>query len=1447
MWMESSPMPAADPTRIGRYRVRDRLGQGGMGLVFAAYDPELDRRVAIKLMYAEASERRMQRSRDLLRREAQALARLAHPNIVAIHDVGVHDGQVFVAMEYVDGRTMRQWWAERAPDRRAVVDAMIQAGRGLVAAHAAGLVHRDIKPDNLLIGEDGRVRVADFGLARHDVVSSERVTDTGGAVDTVAGPGTAVGTPMYMPPEQHDGGAIGPYTDQFSFCVTLWEGLYGQRPFVGETREVSAGVRAGAPPPPDGAPPLPAWLEQALRRGLSARPTDRWPSMQALLDVLSVDEAARRARRRGRALYAALITVGCVALVLGARALHAAWSRARVERAAAERLVGVAANVEQMLADGLREEAEVTLRGFVEEPELRGTGAAIDAWLTWADLMDARDDRAAVQAAVVEAYAALPADDPREPAIALRIARQFDRAWKYDELAALGERVLARWPAVGRSEAWLGLRSDAALARGDFAGFLAVQAEAGADERAPLVRALATATCPLHGDYLALPTDWPGGEGREVVVYEHGYLEGQSRRTTLRRMDPALTPVGPAVDPMLLWSESTHARPLVLEPGGPAIFVDYAPAPVKEQVLIELGVDGPRERLRWPDDTSQSAEVVDLDGDGRRELYVGTGTYTRKLYRLDRDADGTWRRRPAHPPTDAVGSDINGLVAGDFDGDGRPELAAAVGAWRAYDVRIFEAGPDGTMRIAARRRLGHVRQIAALRAADGSTVLALAKDDTALSKEAWAPGEPQGEPAGVHIVRRRGADLVAVAHVPWPDPVARTRPFESFRLLPGDFDGDGLEDLAVALESGSPFVTAMLLRQRPDGSFVHMLIGGFAPLVAGEFDGDPGVELLAALRRGGATGLCVLGVAGGEPVAVGPASHEAAATPALTDPLLARVWARAEDLAGFGLYSDAARALERRVSLADSDADRRALQRRIAGLEEAAGDYGAAGEHLAALASAGDAAAALQAVADFEHDLRTGDALRVARAALRDGGLSPTQSSALAAAVQRLAGVEDRVARVEQRFDGPLDPRWRIVEPLALRADPVHGAMLVDAGADMGVLAELPIELTGEPLTFELDLDLARTDWGTRLALAVIAVDSDELVAELGVSGGGGGGYLRRTESFHPFWTSHSREIAGPAEPSRHRLRATLLPGQGRTHVVHAHGDPEEIRVATDRPIRPGPHRLVLRSVGVPGFESQLLRARVLRVALLGARAAGGPAPRGPARALVEARWADVIADAEPSAERPLWHAVAAAELGRIAPAVAALAALDPDDPAVRRHLRQLLRTRAATFAPVLRAALGGRYPSVLLAALRKQGEYPDDELAALRLALTADLDGFPEASGADELATRAGLQALRGAARLATGALALAEADLAAAIATLAARKAITGEVRDPELAALALRLAEVAARQGRVDVALAAAGQALADAADPAWMIERIRISPALAPLRADARGQDMLAEPR
>ena len=291
---------------VGRYVVLDRIGAGGMGVVYAAYDPELDRRVAIKLLRPDRFSSEAGRLRLL--REAQALARLTHPNVVAVYDAGTFGDRVFVAMELVEGETLRQWLGEGPRSWREVLDRFLPAGRGLAAAHAAGLVHRDFKPENVLLGRDGRVRVADFGLAK--ALADAEEEPPGEAAEPGEGTpltewGVVLGTPAYMAPEQLRGIAADARSDQFSFCVALYEALYGERPFEegGVVKEAPAGTK------------VPGWLRAVILRGLMASPEERYPTMDDLLRDLERDPAT--VRRRWLAAAAIVILAGAVFGSLG--------------------------------------------------------------------------------------------------------------------------------------------------------------------------------------------------------------------------------------------------------------------------------------------------------------------------------------------------------------------------------------------------------------------------------------------------------------------------------------------------------------------------------------------------------------------------------------------------------------------------------------------------------------------------------------------------------------------------------------------------------------------------------------------------------------------------------------------------------------------------------------------------------------------------------------------------------------------------------------------------------------------------------------------------------------------------------------------------------------------------------------------------------------------------
>ena len=284
-------------SKIGRYDVLERVGAGGMGVVYRAYDPELHREVALKLLKAgRAVGAANTKRRKRLLREARAMAQLSHPNVIPVYDVGEYGTGLYVAMEFVEGANAREWLKAERPPWRRTLGVFRAAGRGLAAAHNAGLVHRDFKPANVLVGNDGRVRVLDFGLARAQVdepepemsaQGREEIESGGHWSETLTADGTILGTPIYMAPEQYAGKPADARTDQYSYCIALYEALYGKLPFAARSikAQARAKYRGEILEPPSGSP-VPRRLAGVLRRGLSPRPEDRYPSMPDLLREL---------------------------------------------------------------------------------------------------------------------------------------------------------------------------------------------------------------------------------------------------------------------------------------------------------------------------------------------------------------------------------------------------------------------------------------------------------------------------------------------------------------------------------------------------------------------------------------------------------------------------------------------------------------------------------------------------------------------------------------------------------------------------------------------------------------------------------------------------------------------------------------------------------------------------------------------------------------------------------------------------------------------------------------------------------------------------------------------------------------------------------------------------------------------------------------------------------
>ncbi len=452
---------------VGRYVLLDRIGAGGVGEVYSAYDPELDRKVAIKLLLRETAHTKVGDFEERLVREAQAMARVSHPNVLPIYDVGISEGRVFLTMELVHGVTLRHWRLETNPTFRAIVNAYIAAGRGLAAAHAAGLVHRDFKPDNVLVADDGSVKVMDFGIARavHDdgvaqAAASDDESDPsadtqskgvvlptvrlprgfvgydGGAIaarllantddddderelpssrrDAAREPqnpasvrdpesshgsvgrmrvstrpsglgspltseGVILGTPGYMAPEQYRAEPADPRTDQFAFCVALYEALYGERPFAaGSLSDLRDAVVTGRLRTPPKGVSVPPWMRRVLLRGLSVSREARFESMNALLEALSHDASGRRFR----AVVIAASAV--VSLTVGALGYRAAKPAAVPVCGGGRALIASAWNAETR--DQARAAFLATDRPFAAQA-FQQASATLDSYATrWADM-----------------------------------------------------------------------------------------------------------------------------------------------------------------------------------------------------------------------------------------------------------------------------------------------------------------------------------------------------------------------------------------------------------------------------------------------------------------------------------------------------------------------------------------------------------------------------------------------------------------------------------------------------------------------------------------------------------------------------------------------------------------------------------------------------------------------------------------------------------------------------------------------------------------------------------------------------------------------------------------------------------------------------------------------------------------------------------------------------
>ncbi|MEZ4449952.1 MAG: protein kinase [Nannocystaceae bacterium] len=1422
--------------RIGRYELLQEIGVGGMGVVYAAYDRVLDRQVAIKLVRGD---RRDAISPARMIREGRALARLAHPNVVAVHEVSDFAGQIYLVMEYVKGTTLRQWTAGSRSIAE-IVDMFLQAGRGLAAAHAEGLVHRDFKPDNVLIGSDGRARVVDFGLVADPSRRGDEPGEEGlAAVEEapLTRTGALPGTPAYMAPELFAGRPADARSDQFSFCVALHEALCGERPFAGaSTPRVAEAARAGAiRPAPRG---VPGWLHEVVRRGLSPEPGRRWPSMGALLAALAADPRAawRRRLRLGLAALAASAVV--LAIYLGGAELRLRWTEARREQETQAQRAAVEARIAAARARGDRAAAARTFEDFVGDPRVRETAALADAWIAEGQRRVADDHLTDAASAHASAFVRARGDAQRLAALdgLAAILRAQYRWGPLREVLATTARIDPEAAATPRRRS---LAVEAALGERDLSGALALLGPGESTGIRGLLGGMVGA---------ALETEYD-----DVLHVDRVDLEGDGvAELMLQRIRPGGIGVDIVrADPTL----ELLARGSVADVPPPTPSVIRALAPDRdgrllllgssndEQVLLEIDADRLRVRARWAEGHTSASAVGDLDGDGVDEIYTGTSPATRRIVELIPDDAGGFTPRDPIAPGEAPASDVHGLLIADLDGDGRRELVVADGPWRAYDVRVYRRDAEGRLRLVDRAQLGSVVDVVTIQQG-GRTLVAAVHVAAYPSRLVFPIDRPTGAPPGVYFFGLEDDRLVLVATMPLPM-AADDYVYEAAIGGVGDLDGDGRDDLALVFARNNGRNTVFGL-QRADGGFTAVHVGGASVLALTELDGDPAPEILAVLGPEQSRGkLWILG-AGDQAMPRAEAPRSTWPWGQVLGDAGAGPWSRPLTLRAMGLHAEAAQLFEEIAGDAEASDLRARAALAAASERELDGDDRRAAEQFQR-ASVSPAIAEAAARGAFRTRLRLGeygaaaDALEVL---LGDDRVA--DRAALEATRARLEPIARGEAEVRWTFGGAIDDAWTLGDPLALRRDPTREALVVDV-VTSGDLLSMPIELIGDTLEIELDVSLEVMEFSAGIHV-VVTDDAGEQVAGLYAVSTGGGRQVRRLFHCHFNRQPLAPGQRSPIDPAtlheRVRLRVGAVGPLQQSHCLLDRNGREPGSVRRDLDLLsapPGRYRLTVRAFPTDG--PALLRGAIHGITLRGARPLVdvGPIDReGQAirRAIIDG---DPLAAAallrargdRRSALERLWSADLRLRAGDVEGARAELAEVlrrieqvdasgpaDAESIALAGGLHTLLRRDGALYGPVLASISSQAHRRRFIAAWTNAVSHHIDESPVQEgvLEVLGRLDLAPAGAASDaEIGDAVTLLTWRALARARTRRGAEARADLEEALA-LTSRAAGDPELwarrrRDllVELAAQAIAAGDPSGARARAIAALEACDEAI------------------------------------
>jgi tRNA A-37 threonylcarbamoyl transferase component Bud32/tetratricopeptide (TPR) repeat protein len=1269
--------------RIGRYVVLRKLGEGGMGEVYAAYDEELDRRVAVKVLHPQLSASGTNRAR--MQREAQAMARLSHPHVVQVYDVGTIDGQLFLAMEFVRGQTLREWQATRdaatEAGRDELLHAYIDAGSGLAAAHEAGLVHRDFKPDNVIIGEDGRARVLDFGLVGA-VDDDERASETSvpspgpsALSNELTRPGAMMGTPLYMAPEQFRGAPTDQRTDQFNFCASLYHALYKQLAFAGDNvHTLMTSVCEGRLQPISSGVAIPEWLRAVLVRGLSHDPDARFSSMHELLAALRRDRSKERRRRRKTAGVVLAIVLVSVGSVLGSVKVWQRWTLERRETQAFERLSVLEARLDGHGIVG--QEAREFVDGFASQPDNWGTVAAARAWLHQAKRET--DEHEAI-AAYAQAYVRANDEDTRNATL-LAIAAHLEAIERWSALAGTLELLSESAPA---SDEFLRLRVASDMARRDFGAARArLSLWRSGRELDPLLAELGRATATnLHDadTETLIPADFDGDGRAELVTWrKFGPTKILASTPTLELItelpfESYVLPRGAA--PPLLLGQSQLSDGLNYEPR-----------------LLSFAQGRAVEQFRWQDHRVTAAVGGDLDGDGVSELFVGTGPYTRHLLELVEE-QGRWSTHSPSALVDRLASDVLQLEIADLDDDGRNEMLVALGPWSAWELRVLRRDDDGKLASVDRKRLGYIRDLTVLdhlRNERGGLELMVPVLDEFELPPGFAFDFADQQLPGLFGLQLQGDELALTRFIP-------TR---NDRTDAGDLDGDGSDELILGqigpeVDSAGEHewrTTIYVLQQ--DGTAQSVTLMRCRPVGVYDLDGDGDDELLVyneVDKR-----VWTLGT-GDDHMPVLETVSIGAEQPGFDDPTLAAMWQRAEQLYAMRVGDEIAAETFEALALQTDDEQIAitALLRGGSAFEQRGDDQRAAeayerGARFLQHPSAELTSAATHAL------LRRGDLQAALERLERDMAKFASPPPVLDDLRTELLHALAPERRHELRFDRPVGDAWQVLDGLGVRRDPI-GNNLNFATMGSRPLLSRPARWDGGLLVFEVDFELDLVDWNAAFGIGLRNAD-DRIIAGLDVGVRGGSADLDTFLTCIIDNLLESHVVALPTETSTRVTVRLVIDRQRETEtcsVTTAAGErihyfhrkhtrfelPQELQLELwaqhlDEPnawVSGKLHRITLAGVELPALERP---------------------DTGLAARLAEGDWVSALAEFPPEELPPpqrVWRISALLSLGRLEQAKAELRALSEDEARwteVMPLLYPLLRTEPVLMGGLLQGVL---------------------------------------------------------------------------------------------------------------------------------------------------------------